>query len=169
MAEPIRIVEYDPSWVSMFEMIRDFVTPVLTDIVIAIEHVGSTSVPGLSAKPIIDMDVVVSSRAEVLIAIQRLESIGYIHQGDLGISGRETFAQPDGLPPHHLYVCDTNNTELKRHVLFRDYLKSHPEEAKKYDELKQELAQRFRNDRALYTNCKTQFVNERLQLAGWQD
>ncbi len=69
MVEPTRIVEYNPSWVSMFEMVRNFVTPVLTDIVVAIEHVGSTSVPGLSAKPIIDMDVVVSSQAEVLIAI----------------------------------------------------------------------------------------------------
>ena len=105
MAEPVRIVKYNPSWVSMFEMIRDFVTPVLTDIVLAIEHVGSTSVQGLSAKPIIDMDVVVNSHVEVLIAIQRLGSIGYIHQGDLGISGREAFAPPAGLPEHHLYVC----------------------------------------------------------------
>ncbi|ANB60250.1 MULTISPECIES: GrpB family protein [Bacillales] len=61
MAERIRIVEYNPSWVSMFEIVRNFVTPVLTDIVVAIEHVGSTSVPGLSAKPIIDMHVVVRS------------------------------------------------------------------------------------------------------------
>lgn len=168
MAEPVQIVEYNPSWLTMFEMVRSFVTPVLTDIVIAIEHVGSTSVPGLSAKPIIDMDVVVNSQTEVLIAIQRLESIGYIHQGDLGISGREAFTQPDGLPVHHLYVCETNNAELKRHILFRDYLRSHPDEAKKYGELKQELAQRFHNDRVSYTNSKTEFVNERLKLAGWQ-
>ncbi len=169
MVEPIRIVEYNPSWVSMFEMVRNFVTPVLTDIVVAIEHVGSTSFPGLSAKPIIDMDVVVNSQAEVLIAIQRLESIGYIHQGDLGISGRAAFASPDGLPPHHLYVCETSNAELKRHILFREYLRSHPDEANEYGELRQELAQRFRNDRVSYTNSKAEFIKEMLQLAGWQD
>lgn len=169
MSEPVQIVEYNPSWVSMFEMIWNSVTPVLTDIVVSIEHVGSTSVPGLAAKPIIDIDVVVSSNAEVLIAIPRLESIGYVHQGDLGISGREAFIPPHGLPAHHLYVCETNNAELKRHILFRDYLRNHPREAKKYGELKQDLAQRFRNDRVSYTNSKTKFINERLKLAGWQE
>lgn len=169
MAQPVQVVEYNPIWVSVFEKIRDFVTPVVADIVVAIEHVGSTSVPGLSAKPIVDLDVVVSSQEEVLIAIERLVSIGYIHQGDLGISGRESFAQPDSLPAHNLYVCEANNAELKRHILFRDYLSSHPDEAKEYAELKQELAQRFRNDRVLYTNGKTEFVNGKLELAGWRD
>ena len=169
MEKPVRIVKYNPSWVSKFEMIRNFVTPVLTDIVVAIEHVGSTSVQGLSAKPIIDMDVIVDSQAEVLIAIQRLESIGYIHQGDLGISGREAFAPPAGLPAHHLYVCEIGNAELKRHILFRDYLRTHPDEGKKYGELKQDLAKRFRNDRVSYTNSKTEFINERLKLSRWQE
>jgi GrpB-like predicted nucleotidyltransferase (UPF0157 family) len=75
MAEPMQIVEYNPNWISMFEMIRAFVTPVLADIIVAIEHVGSTSLTGLSAKPIVDVDVVVSSQKQVLIAIQRLEPL----------------------------------------------------------------------------------------------
>ncbi|MNV51043.1 dephospho-CoA kinase/protein folding accessory domain-containing protein [compost metagenome] len=91
-----------------------------------IEHVGSTSVPGLSAKPIIDMDVVVATRDDVKKAIQRLAILGYVHEGDLGAIGREAFIPPNGVPWHHLYVCTIDNAEYKRHIMFRDYLKSHP-------------------------------------------
>jgi len=164
----IKVVEYYPAWVQLFEKLRDFVFPVLSDLVVTIEHVGSTSVPGLSAKPIVDMDVVVSTLDDVHIAIQRLTTLGYVHEGDLGATGREAFIPPDAVPWHHLYVCATDNDEFKRHILFRDYLRSHPEDAKLYGDLKLELAQRFRNDRTAYSNSKSDFVKEILKRAGWK-
>lgn len=168
MRKPITLAEYDPSWVSIFETLRDFVTPALADIVVKIEHVGSTAVRGLVAKPIIDMDVVVSSKSDIPVAVQSLESLGYIYEGDLGVTGREAFTSPVGLPTHHLYVCAVDNAELRRHLLFRDYLRSHPDDAKIYGELKRALAQRFSDDRESYTIGKSDFVNERLRLAGWK-
>ncbi|MED4907449.1 GrpB family protein [Brevibacillus centrosporus] len=159
MGSRIVIVEYEPEWVLLFEELRTFILPVVRDIIVSIEHVGSTSVPGLAAKPIIDIDVVVRTQEGVLSAIQGLASLGYVHEGDLGVSGREAFIPPSDVKWHHLYVCTYDNAEYKRHILFRDYLRSHPEEAKKYGELKLELAQKYVNDRIAYTEAKGQFVN----------
>jgi GrpB-like predicted nucleotidyltransferase (UPF0157 family) len=133
MGSSVIVAEYDPSWVLLFERLQGFVLPVLSDLVVTIEHVGSTSVPGLAAKPIVDMDVVVSTQADV-------HSVG-----DLGTLWREAFIPPAGVTWHHLYVCTIEN-EYKSHILFRDYLRSHPEVCKMYGDLKLELAQRFHND-----------------------
>lgn len=78
------------------------------------------------------------------------------------------FTPPVGLPPHHLCVCAADNKELRRHVLFRDYLRNHPGEAKVYGELKMDLTQDFVRDRVSYTNGKSEFVNQRLEVAGWK-
>src|SRR6185503_6081151 len=101
----ITVVDYDPSWPTAFEAVRARVWPVVADVAIAVEHVGSTSVPGLPAKPIIDVTVVVPTDAAVAAAIERLSTLGYRHLGNLGIEGREAFASPDRPPRHHLYVC----------------------------------------------------------------
>jgi len=168
MGPGLKVVEYDPCWIRTFEEIREFVLPVLSDLIITIEHVGSTSVPGLAAKPIVDMDVVVSTQEDVFTAIQRLATLGYVHEGDLGAKGREAFIPPANVVWHHLYVCTVDNTEYKRHILFRDYLRSHLEDAKRYSNLKLELAERFNNNRVAYTNAKNDFVTEILQRAGWK-
>jgi GrpB-like predicted nucleotidyltransferase (UPF0157 family) len=168
MGAGLKVVEYNPCWIRTFEELREFVLPVLSDIIITIEHVGSTSVPGLAAKPIIDMDVVVSTQEEVHTAIQRLANLGYVHEGDLGAKGREAFIPPVDVVWHHLYVCTVNNEEYKRHILFRDYLRSHLEDSKRYGDLKLKLAEKFSNDRAAYTNGKSALVTEILQRAGWQ-
>jgi GrpB-like predicted nucleotidyltransferase (UPF0157 family) len=122
MASPVVVLQYDPAWVRVFEEIRDFVSPVLGDLAVAIEHVGSTSVPGLASKPIVDMDIVVSSQTDIQTAIQNLSTLGYVHEGDLGAKGREAFIPPVTKTWHHLYVCTVDNEEYKRHILFRDYL-----------------------------------------------
>ncbi|NOU86217.1 GrpB family protein [Paenibacillus sp. LMG 31460] len=168
MGSSLIVSDYDPSWVHLFEQLRGFVLPVLSDFVVTIEHVGSTSVPGLAAKPIVDIDVVVSTQLDVLTAIQRLATIGYVHEGDLGTTGREAFIPPVDVTWHHLYVCTMENAEYKRHLLFREYLRNHPEDARQYGDLKLELAQRFQNDRLAYTNAKGDFVREILQRAGWK-
>ena len=97
----LKVVAYDPSWVQTYEMLRSFVFPVVCDIIVAIDHVGSTSVPGLAAKPIIDMDVVVATQQDLTTAIERLATLGYV-EGDLGVKGREAFISMDNLVWHHL-------------------------------------------------------------------
>src|SRR5882762_9128870 len=99
------VVDYDPSWPGTFETLKSRVLPVVGTVALAVEHVGSTAVPGLAAKPIIDMDVIVATSAHVTLAIERLATLGYVHRGNLGIADREAFESPKGLAPHHLYVC----------------------------------------------------------------
>lgn len=168
MGSSVVVVKYDPSWVLLFEQLRDFILPVLSDLEVRIEHVGSTSIPGLAAKPIVDIDVAVSKQGDTHAAIQRLATLGYVHEGDLGATGREAFIPPDGITWHHLYVCTVENDEYKRHILFRDYLRSHSEDAKMYGDLKMELALRFQNDRLAYSNAKSDFVKGILKHPGWE-
>jgi GrpB-like predicted nucleotidyltransferase (UPF0157 family) len=163
MPEPVVIEEYDPRWPHLFEELRAPVVAALGDLVVAVEHIGSTSVPGLAAKPIIDMDVVVPSVADIPDAISRLATLGYVHQGDLGIPGREAFASPAGKPRHHLYVCPLGGEELRRHCSFRDHLLTHPDDARSYADLKRAAALRFTDDRSAYTEAKSRFVESVLQ------
>ena len=165
MTEPVEMFDYDPGWVPAYEMLRDRLAKSLGNTPIEIEHVGSTSVPGTSAKPIIDIDVVVPSEDSVSHAIELLAMAGYRHKGDLGIRGREAFESPDGLPAHHLYLVVSGNREHVRHVVFRDYLRNHPDEARKYSDLKKSLAMKFKNDRDGYTEAKTEFIERILGLA----
>lgn len=163
--EPITVVDYDPHWPALFETLRAEVAGALGDLALAIEHVGSTAVPGLASKPIIDIGVLLRSAADLDLAIERLAAVGYKHRGDLGVPGREAFAVPTGAPRHHLYVCPPDSTEYLRHVAFRDYLRSHGEAAKAYGELKRSLAMRFRDDREAYNVAKREFVESVLRAA----
>jgi len=160
------VVEYDPSWPETFQRLGDQVALALGDLAIRIEHVGSTAVPGLAAKPVIDMDVVVASRAEVPAAIERLAPLGYLHQGDMGIAGREVFLAPWDAPRHHLYLCAADNLQLQLHLRLRDYLRTHPEAAQEYAALKRTLADRYEHDREAYTEAKTAMVEDLLSRAG---
>lgn len=164
---PIYILEYDPTWAQVFEQMAGVLRAKLGDLALAIEHVGSTSVPGLPAKPIIDLDVVVAEH-DVPLAIEKLQELGYVHRGNRGIEGREAFER-DGLDVprdgkgtlwmvHHLYICPRNSPELRKHLAFRDYLRSHPESMQEYGRIKRELAARFSNERAAYTDAKTDFI-----------
>ena len=126
---------------------------------VAIEHIGSTAVPGLAAKPIIDFDVVIASPSDLSEAIRLLGRIGYVHEGDLGIAGREAFLSPPGGPAHHLYVLSAGATELRRHLEFRDALRADEVLRVKYTALKRSLAQAHQHDRASYTAGKSAFIN----------
>jgi GrpB-like predicted nucleotidyltransferase (UPF0157 family) len=158
MPRTIVVVEYDPGWPAAFEALRGRVAGALGDLALSIEHVGSTSVPGLAAKPIIDMDVAVRSPDDLPAAIEALATIGYVHRGDLGIGGREAFAQPAGTPEHHLYVCPLGGRELPRHLAFRDHLRAHPAAADDYATIKRAAALRFPNDIDAYIDAKTAFI-----------
>jgi GrpB-like predicted nucleotidyltransferase (UPF0157 family) len=157
MPDPIVIVDYSPAWPLEFERLRDRVAAAVGNLAIAIEHVGSTAVPGLAAKPVIDLVIVVEPE-DMQAAIDRLTVIGYVHQGNLGVEGREAFSVPEGERRHHLYVSPTDSEELRAQLAFRNHLRADPALASEYEALKRELAQRFRDDRAGYTDAKTAFV-----------
>lgn len=168
MADPVVIAAYDAEWPRAFLRLAGRLEDALYDVAERVEHVGSTSVAGLPAKPILDIDVVVRSRDLIPAAIQRLESLGYRHQGDLGIPGREAFQSPPGRERHHLYVCSQDSGELARHLAFRDCLRDDAKTRRSYANLKQALAVRFRDDRVGYTQAKTTFVRASLER-WWQD
>ena len=171
---PVVIFDYDPDWPVRFERLREALVPALADLVVSIEHVGSTAVPGLAAKPIIDVDLVVDIPVAVPAVIDRLSGLGYEHLGDLGIPGREAFRAP--LPSrldeasslriaHHLYVVCGDSAELTHHVAFRDALQCDAALAQEYAELKRRLAATLGHDRDAYAEGKTEFVNSVLDRA----
>jgi GrpB-like predicted nucleotidyltransferase (UPF0157 family) len=165
MPSSLIIKAYDPQWPILFEELRVKFSELLGNMVSAIEHVGSTSVPGLAAKPIIDLDVLLASAADWPETIRRVATLGYEHEGDLGITGREAFRTPPTLFAHHLYVCLPNCEEFRRHILLRNYLRSHPAEVSAYSNLKWDLFARFANDRAAYIQGKDDFVKQLVQRA----
>lgn len=155
------IVEpYDEEWKNEFRKIKKELSTALHDEIISIEHVGSTSVKGLSAKPIIDIDIVIKDKSVFKKVRNTLEEIGYRHEGDLGITDREAFkySGKEHLMKHHLYVCPQESAELKRHIAFRDYLRSHPEAVFEYSRIKNEGAALFPTDIDGYINHKTAFI-----------
>jgi GrpB-like predicted nucleotidyltransferase (UPF0157 family) len=165
-AEPIVVVDYNEEWPKLFEELARPLRAATADLGATVEHVGSTSVPGLAAKPIVDLDVVVPSAHEAAPAVERLRSLGYVHQGNKGIEGREAFLWPPGAVPHHAYVVVDGSTPHLQHVRFRDYLRSHPDVAAEYAALKRALAELHRDDRLAYTDAKTDFVTRVLAIVG---
>jgi GrpB-like predicted nucleotidyltransferase (UPF0157 family) len=134
------IQNYDPSWPDAFSKLATIINAALATLAVAVEHIGSTAVPGLAAKPIIDLDVILASPADLPRAIQLLASIGYVHEGDLGIAGREAFRSPPGEPCHHLYVLSAGATEQRRHLAFRDALRADDALRDRYAAPKRSLA-----------------------------
>jgi GrpB-like predicted nucleotidyltransferase (UPF0157 family) len=159
------VVAYDPSWPDQFQAIRTAVVPAFVGTGANIEHVGSTAVPGLAAKPVIDVDVVVAA-LDVAGGIRRLVSLGYPHEGDLGVPGREAFGAPERLPYHHLYLVVRRSKPHLDHVLFRDYLRAHPEEARRYGSCKLAAAHLITSEsRQSYMEAKAEVVEEILVRA----
>ncbi|MBQ6563301.1 MAG: GrpB family protein [Clostridiales bacterium] len=154
------VLPYDEQWKQDFLMIKDELTSALGQLAIGIEHVGSTSVEGLSAKPIIDIDVVIEDYTVLEEVVSALGAIGYRHEGNLGIPGREAFKYDgkDHLRKHHLYVCPADSPELKRHVSFRDYLRTHSDAVREYSHIKEEGAKRYPNDIERYIEHKSPFI-----------
>jgi len=171
--EKIKLVEYNPAWVENFQRLKSIYFEYLGDLLIKVEHVGSTAVPGLCAKPHLDIDLVIEDYSYLQDVIHTLAELGYEHQGDFGIEGREAFKRKDEKVPwdgsssreysHHLYVCPENSRELKRHLAFRDHLLKNEECRKRYADLKRRLARKYRDDREAYTEGKTKFIERVLE------
>ena len=155
------IVEpYDEAWARDFADIEAELRAALGELALGIEHVGSTSVRGLAAKPIIDIDVVIADASRLDEVIAALGRIGYRHEGDLGIPGREAFDYEGKahLRRHHLYVCAQDSAELRRHLAFRDYLRAHPDAVQAYSRVKEEGAALYPNDIDGYIAHKAPFI-----------
>ena len=155
------VIEYDINWPNGFLKIKNELNKVLT-VKSVVEHVGSTSIPGMKAKPIIDIDVGLDNWDDFETVKMELAKIGYKHEGDLGIKGREAFGRTGEIHnevldtiDHHLYVCSINNEEFNRHIFFRDYLRTHDEARDRYNQIKEEiLAKVGADNRAGYVQMK---------------
>lgn len=164
----IIVLPYDKKWNDDFVKIKSELEEVISDLIVGIEHVGSTSVKGLSAKPIIDIDVVIKDYSIFDEVVKRLASIGYIYEGNLGIEDREAFRYDNKphLQEHHLYVCPEKSMELHRHITFRNYLRTHPEAVKKYSKIKPDAAKLYPNDIEKYIEHKSSVIEEIYKQCG---
>lgn len=162
------VLPYDRTWEFAFEQIKREIEGSIGDLIIGIEHVGSTSVEGLSAKPIIDIDVIIKDYSILDAVVSKLEAIGYIHEGNLGIKEREAFKYSDKphLQQHHLYVCPQQSEELHRHITFRNFLRNNPEAVKKYSAVKEKAAQLFPDDIEKYIEYKSPCIEELYKMCG---
>jgi len=163
----IVVADHDPAWPDWFEAVRAHVWPAVEDVALRVDHVGSTSVPGLAAKPVIDLDVVVATEADVRPAIQRLAGLGYRWRGDLGVPGREAFKAPaaSDLPAHHLYLVVEDSKAHLDHWLLRDLLRSDPGARERYAALKRRNVDLADGDMDVYVAAKAELVAELLTRA----
>lgn len=154
----VEVIEYSVKWKGWFETIANLLSRALNEVNCTIEHVGSTSVQGLDAKPVIDIDIIVADFSDLSLVKKALEDLGYRYKGDLGLEGREMFKADNPIHPHHLYVCDPNSLALKNHLLFRDHLRANRDTAQQYGALKRDLAKKYPNDVDSYCEQKSDFI-----------
>ena len=161
----IEVVDWSPLWAEQFEEVAAVLRDALGDVASArVEHVGSTSVPGLAAKPILDVDVVVEAGDEPA-AVAALESVGYVHRGDLGVSGREAFHAP-GPPRRHVYVCTAGTANVRNHLAVRDVLRRDPDLREAYAAVKRALAADPEMDIDTYLAGKSAVLQQVLEASG---
>ncbi|RYF13462.1 MAG: GrpB family protein [Flavobacteriales bacterium] len=170
------IAPYNSEYVANFNKIKQQLKDSLVGLCVAIEHVGSTAIPDLAAKPIIDIDIIYNEKSDFEHIKKSLETIGYYYNGDQGITGRDVFKRTVGHyniildnVAHHLYVCKYDCNELHRHLLFRDYLRKNEDARMYYQQLKYEIAAEANQDRKVYANLKelksNSFINYVITLS----
>jgi GrpB-like predicted nucleotidyltransferase (UPF0157 family) len=161
----VEVVDWTPRWGGQFEEVARVLREALVGLDrAAVEHVGSTSVPGLAAKPILDIDVIVDA-SDVVGAVAALESVGYVHRGDLGVAGREAFFAP-GEPRRHVYVCTAGTTNVRNHLAVRDVLRSRDDLRDAYASVKRALAAAPGIDIDTYVAGKSAVLQQVLEVSG---
>jgi len=160
MSTPVVVVDYDPQWPIVYKKEKTEILRVIEDEVVAIEHIGSTAVPGLGAKPIIDIMVAVRHLSDANECIQLLQNIGYeyVPEYEVQIPERRYFQKGHQKVRRHLHMAELTSDFWRRHLLFRDYLRYHSKIAQEYHELKKQLATECGVDREAYTDAKTPFI-----------
>ena len=169
MNDSIILSEYQINWAEQFFVERARLQEAFGGLAISIEHIGSTSIPDLAAKPI--LDILVGMEDLSLLTqdrVVRLEKVGYAVLGECGIPGR-IFCRKGTPRTHHLHIVQEGTEVWNKHLLFRDYMRAHREDAKEYETLKRSLAERFKDDRTMYTEGKHEFITKIMQKAHvWQ-
>jgi GrpB-like predicted nucleotidyltransferase (UPF0157 family) len=172
MIRKVAVVPHDRNWQSTFEAESQQLLIAFGDNAIAIHHIGSTSISTIYAKPIIDMLVEVKDIAKVDNRNTQIEALGYVAMGEFGIINRRFFRKDNlvGIRTHHLHTFEAGSPQIDRHLAFRDYIISHPEDAQRYSELKQKLAQQNPDDIEKYLDGKDEFIKEiDRKAADWQN
>ena len=156
----IEVVPYEPLWKELFEKESSRIKEVLTEGLVDVHHIGSTSVPGLAAKPIIDLLPEVSDLETLDQFDEAMEGLGYTVMGEFGIPGRRLYLKGVLDRTHHVHAFESGSVGLLRHLAVRDYLRVHPDEAAAYADIKKKLAARFRYDNDGYCDGKHEFVQQ---------
>ena len=160
----IRLTEFSDNWALMYEEEAQFLKTIFKDDIIKCDHFGSTAVRGMKAKPVIDMMCIVKDIEKIDSFSEEMKNLGYEAAGEWGITGRRLFRKGGENRSHHLHFYQFDNPQIERHLIFRDYLRSHPAEAARYTKFKEELAKRF-DDTSEYSQAKKAFVKEMEQKA----
>ena len=162
----VELENYNEKWKKEYEKERDLLKSVLGDKIIEIEHVGSTSIVGLKAKPVIDILIAINSLDEIEEIEQLLIEYDYSNRGHQGVEDRYFFAKgPEDARSHYIHFVEKDNNTYINLLWFKRYLLKHPEYIEKYCELKQELASQYSEDRKKYTAGKSNFITEVISLA----
>lgn len=157
---------YNLQWKDFFKQEKELMSAVIADFLVDIQHIGSTAIPNSVAKPIIDIAVAIDSLDNIEKIIIPLKNIGFIYRGEQGIPDRHMFVKGgENYRTHHLHVMQKGHYEWDKHILFRDFLKKHPNDAKQYSELKQKLFLKYGNDREKYTEGKSDFIQNIIEKA----
>ncbi len=161
----VRLLPHNEDWIKEFQLLKPVLIKILGDNVLDIQHVGSTSIKDINAKPILDVAVKVFSFAK--LNIEGMQQQGYDYCGESGVLGRALFIlRRDGhISLQHVHCYEEGNTDFENQVCFRDYLNKNPNIAKQYDDLKRDLAMKYPKDRLKYTEGKEQFIQSILKLA----
>lgn len=161
MPQHIAVLNYDPEWPSKYERERDHIASILKDNYISIYHIGSTAIPGLAAKPIIDIMVAVRSLESVDAATEEFSDIGYEYLGEFGIAGRRYLRKGGDERTHQIHIFQADDWDnIGRHLAFRDFMRTHEEEREEYAKIKKALAEKFPYDIGGYCDGKESFVRE---------
>lgn len=168
-AGTVQIIPYDPAWEILFATERARIAAAIGQQVLAIEHVGSTSVPNLAAKPILDIAIGVEALDDVPACVAPLTNLGYEYKGEHGLPERHYFTRGTPNRTHHLHMVVVGQYQWSTLVPFRDHLRRNPETLAQYQQLKEELAARFPHDRLAYTDGKAEFIQAVLRQGAWQE
>lgn len=156
----IEVVPYNPNWPRSYEAEAEKIEGMLGTNCVKIYHIGSTAVPGLAAKPIIDIMIVVKDILEIDSQLAAFEGLGYTAKGEHGIPFRRYFYKGDDMRTHNIHVYEEGSVEIDRHIHFREYLKTNPDVSQEYESLKMALAKQYPNDINAYSNGKDAFIHE---------
>jgi len=160
----VHLSRYTAAWKAAYQRERRRLRRCFPEPDVRIEHVGSTAIPGVDAKPIIDIAIRVQSFRSLKSFVSRMIGLGYEYKGEFGLAGRHFFVNGNPVT-HHVHLVRAGSEHWDRWILFRDYLRAHPEEAKRYNAVKRGLARQFANKRDAYTRAKTPFIERVLRLA----